>query len=160
MWLKSLCVDVWFVQFYKMPWIASLRKLCLLGIVLASACVETQFIASYKGSHPLTWVRYNQNLHIPSWVFMLAKRRTIIYKTQWIASLQKTMSIRNCLSRRLCRDAIYCVLQKHEFYIKKVCTKSTVASDNWLLTAEYCSLNRVQNYNNASGKVKEKAVEK
>jgi len=34
-----------------------------------------------------------------------------IYKTQWIAPLRKTMSIRNCLSRRLCRDAIYCVLQ-------------------------------------------------
>ena len=30
----------------------STEKLCLLGIVLASACVETQFIASYKGSHP------------------------------------------------------------------------------------------------------------
>ena len=99
-----------FVQFYKMPWIASLRKLCPLGIVLASACVETQFIASYKGSHPLTWVRYNQNLHIPSWVFAPAWG-TIIYKTQWIASLQKTISIRNCLSQRLCRDAIYCVLQ-------------------------------------------------
>ena len=40
------------------------------------------------------------------------------------------MPVRNCLSQRLCRDAIYCVLQKHEFYIKKVRTKSTVASDN------------------------------
>jgi len=35
---------------YKMPWIASLRKLYPLGIVLASACVETQFIASYRMS--------------------------------------------------------------------------------------------------------------
>jgi len=35
-----------------------------------------------------------------------------IYKTQWIASLRKIMSIRNRLSQRLCRDAIYCVLQR------------------------------------------------
>jgi len=34
-----------------------------------------------------------------------------IYKMPWIASLRKIMSIRNCLSQRLCRDAIYCVLQ-------------------------------------------------
>ena len=131
--MKFLCVSMWFVQFTRRNKLRLYGKLCPLGIVLASACVETQFIASYKGSHPLTWVRYNQSSHIPSWVFMPAKRRIIIYKTQWIASLQKTMSIRNCLSRRLCRDAIYCVLQKHEFYIKKVRTKSTVASDNWLL---------------------------
>ena len=159
MWLKFLCVSMWFVQFTRCHELRLYGKLCLLGIVLASACVETQFIASYKGSHPLTWVRYNQNLHIPSWVFTPAWG-TIIYKTQWIASLRKIMSIRNRLSQRLCRDAIYCVLQKHESYIKKVRTKSTVASDNWQLTAEYCSLNRVQNYNNARRKVKEKAAEK
>jgi len=34
-----------------------------------------------------------------------------IYKMPWIASLRRTMSIRNRLSQRLCRDAIYCVLQ-------------------------------------------------
>jgi len=34
-----------------------------------------------------------------------------IYKMPWIASLRKIMSIRNRLSQRLCRDAIYCVLQ-------------------------------------------------
>ena len=57
---------MWFVQFYKMP-----------------------SIASYKVSHPLTWVLYNENLHkVSCSVWQLTSDRWILI-TEQSAKLQK-----------------------------------------------------------------------